>query len=266
MLLKRLSELIESEGIKNIITTSPPHSTQLIGLRLKKKFPEIKWTADLRDPWTDIYYYKQFYPTILSKAIDLRFEKSVLKNADKIFTVGPSLKTLFSSKIKGSENKTEVITNGYDESDFKAAPEKRPARFTITYVGTLSDIYPVEGLIPSLKEYRILPCGLLEPSRIKQEKCLKQIFLPDSLEFLPYVTHDESIKFMMNSSLLLLIIPLHQSNKSIITGKLFEYLATGLPILCLGPVDGDAAEIIKKCKAGKTFVYYDTAKNFKVPD
>jgi hypothetical protein len=61
---------------------------------------------------------------------------------------------------------------------------------------------------------------------------------------------------MLDSSLLILIIPLHQSSKSIITGKLFEYLASGKPILCLGPVDGDAAEIINMCRAGQTFTYY----------
>ena len=256
---KKACELIETEGIKNIITTSPPHSTQLIGLKLKKKYPSIKWTADLRDPWTDIYYYKQFYPTILSKAVDLRFEKNVLKNADKIFTVGPSLKTLFSSKIKGLEDKIEVITNGYDGSDFKDILKKSPSRFTITYVGTLSDIYPVEGLISAVNSLDLLlrfVGTVSEKTRIMLEENIPA----ESLEFQPYVTHDESIKFMMSSSLLLLIIPLHQSNKSIITGKLFEYLATGLPILCLGPVGGDADEIIKRCKAGKTIVYYDTEK------
>lgn len=252
-------QLIELEGIENVITTSPPHSTQLIGLKLKKKFPSIKWTADLRDPWTDIYYYKQFYPTILSKAIDLRFEKDVLKNADKIFTVGPSLKTLLSSKIKGSEDKIEVITNGFDESDFKGISRQMPSRFTITYVGTLSDIYPVEGLIPAVRSLDLV-LRFVGTISAKTRKMLEDNIPADSLEILPYVTHDESIKFIMNSSLLLLIIPLHQSNKSIITGKLFEYLATGLPILCLGPVDGDAAQIIKKCRAGKTFVYYDIEK------
>ena len=69
---RKAVELIQSEGIKNIITTSPPHSTQLIGLKLKRKFPEINWIADLRDPWTDIYYYNQFYPTLLSRTIDQR--------------------------------------------------------------------------------------------------------------------------------------------------------------------------------------------------
>ena len=75
---KKASDLIDSEGIKHVITTSPPHSTQLIGLKIKKKYPEIKWIADLRDPWTDIYYYKQFYPTLLSKRIDAGYEKRFL--------------------------------------------------------------------------------------------------------------------------------------------------------------------------------------------
>ena len=48
--------LIEKENIDTILVTSPPQSSQLIGLRLKKKY-KLKWIADVRDPWTDIYYY-----------------------------------------------------------------------------------------------------------------------------------------------------------------------------------------------------------------
>jgi len=261
--IKRACELIKAEGINHVITTSPPHSTQLIGLRIKKKFPDIKWIADLRDPWTDIYYYKQFYPTVFSKAIDLKYEKSVLKNSDKIITVGSSLKTLFSSKIKDLEQKIEVITNGYDQSDFNEVPVSNPSRFTLTYVGTLSDIYPIEGLIPALKTLHSSGKDfLLRFVGTVSEKTRKMIELEipaKYLEFLPYAIHNEAIKYMISSSLLILIIPLHQSSKSIITGKIFEYLASGKPILCLGPVDGDAAEIISKCKAGRTFSYFDTA-------
>jgi glycosyltransferase involved in cell wall biosynthesis len=259
---KKACELIEKEGIGHVITTSPPHSTQLIGLRIKKKYPAIKWIADLRDPWTDIYYYKKFYPTVISKAIDLKFEKSVLNKADKIITVGRSLKKIFSDKIPGVNRKTEIITNGYDESDFTEVPEIVPKRFTITYVGTLSDIYPIEGLIPALKtlqssgkDFILRFVGTVSE---KTRKLLLSEIPENCLEFLPYVIHTDAIKYMMSSSLLVLIIPLHQSNKSIITGKLFEYLATGKPIICLGPVDGDAAEIIATCRAGKTFAYYDT--------
>ena len=62
--------LIETGEIKHVITTSPPHSTQLIGLSLRKKYPAVKWIADLRDPWTDIYYYDQFYHTTIARKID----------------------------------------------------------------------------------------------------------------------------------------------------------------------------------------------------
>jgi glycosyltransferase involved in cell wall biosynthesis len=255
---KKACECIESEGINCIITTSPPHSTQLIGLNLKKKYKQIKWIADLRDPWTDIYYYKQFYPTLLSRAIDSSYEKRVLKNADMIITVGESLKDVFASKVDGLKNKTEVITNGFDESDFKEVPAERPEKFTITYVGTLSDIYPVEALIPALNSFKKDFILRFVGTVSEKTAALLKTGLPEkTLEFIPYVTHNEAVKYMMNSSLLLLIIPLHQSNKSILTGKLFEYLASHVPILCLGPVDGDAAVIIKNCKSGKTFSYYD---------
>jgi glycosyltransferase involved in cell wall biosynthesis len=259
---KKACELIEAEGIRHIITTSPPHSTQLIGLNLKKKYRFIKWTVDLRDPWTDIYYYKQFYPTLISKAVDVRYEIRVLKRADNIITVGESLKTLFSSKVNNIEKKIRVITNGYDESDFKEVPKVIPKKFTITYVGTLSDIYPIEGLVPALKTFQNEGKDfILRFVGTVSEKTKKMLVneIPDNfLDFLPYVAHSEAIKYMSVSSLLLLIIPLHQSNKIIITGKLFEYMASSKPILCLGPSTGDAASIINSVHAGETFNYFDS--------
>jgi hypothetical protein len=62
---------------------------------------------------------------------------------------------------------------------------------------------------------------------------------------------------MMESSLLLLIIPDHPSNRSILTGKIFEYLATEKPILLLGPKDGDAAQLLEKCGYQGIFAYDD---------
>lgn len=49
-----LSEFIQNNDIQTIITTSPPHSIHLIGYYLKRKFPDIKWITDFRDPWTTI--------------------------------------------------------------------------------------------------------------------------------------------------------------------------------------------------------------------
>ncbi|MDO9338961.1 MAG: glycosyltransferase family 4 protein [Bacteroidales bacterium] len=258
---RKACEIIEPEGINHVITTSPPHSTQLIGLKVKKKYPGIKWIADLRDPWTDIYYYEQFYPTFISKRIDSGLEKSVLKKADRIITVGASLKTLFSLKVKGVENKTDVITNGYDEDDFAGLTPSSSDIFTISYTGTLSDAYPIEGFLDALQsfkengnDFRLRFIGTVSPKH-------KDLILSKTgnsiVEFIPYVDHATAIRYLLDTTVLLLIIPDHQSNKCIITGKLFEYIATGKPILCLGPVDGDAAEIIRTTGNGATFGYDD---------
>jgi glycosyltransferase involved in cell wall biosynthesis len=255
-------DLINNNNITILITTSPPHSSQLIGLKLKKRFPGINWLADLRDPWTDIFYYNEFYPTFFSKKIDSWYERKVLKKADEIITVGDSLKETFSKKASGIESKIHVITNGFDETDFENKPVFNPSTFTITYVGTLSEAYPIDGLLSALskiqnadKSFLLRFVGTItEPIRKKITSELNG----DSVEFIPYAIHSEAILHMLNSSMLLLVIPDHKNNDSIITGKIFEYIASKKPILCLGPENGDAAKIIKNNNFGDSFSYYDS--------
>ena len=259
---RKACEIIESEGIRHIITTSPPHSTQLIGLKLKKKYPFIKWIADLRDPWTDIYYYSQFYPTFFSRSLDEWYEKRVLRESNLVLTVGKSLKDLFTVKVKEAAGKTEIITNGYDPDDFKNIIPSEPELFTISYTGTLSDTYPLTSFLEGLRlfskkgnDFLLKFLGTVSPGQ-KDQFCS----LPESSDslFYDYADHDEALKFMAASTMLLLIIPEHKSSKSIITGKIFEYIASGKPILCIGPTDGDAAEIIRESGCGAAFGYNDS--------
>jgi glycosyltransferase involved in cell wall biosynthesis len=258
---RKACEIIDKEYIRHIITTSPPHSTQLVGLKLKRKYPELKWIADLRDPWTDIYYYDQFYPTFISKRIDSDFECRVLRSADRIITVGKSLKALFAKKYTGIDGKVEVIPNGFDEDDFAAMKPVTPDEFTISYIGTLSDAYPSGGFLDALQSLyargrtcKLRFIGTISPN---QKKLVLAKIQNDKVEFMPHVSHETAIKYMMNSSLLLLIIPDHKSNKTIITGKIFEYIASGIPVICMGPEDGDAADILKACHSGETIRYDD---------
>ena len=84
--VKAASEIIEKEKIDTVFVSSPPHSSQLIGLELKKKY-NIKWIADMRDPWTDIYYYKDLLQTKFSAARDAVYERQVLEGADEVISV-----------------------------------------------------------------------------------------------------------------------------------------------------------------------------------
>ena len=72
-----------------------------------------------------------------------------------------------------------------------------------------------------------------------------------------HVPHSASIKRLAMADALLLVIPDIPDNLGILTGKLFEYLASQKPILAIGPNGGEALEIVEECAAGKGFYYYD---------
>jgi glycosyltransferase involved in cell wall biosynthesis len=226
---------------------------------MKRRFPGLKWIADLRDPWTDIYYYDMFRPSLPARMLDRNLEKRVLSRADRIITVGQALASVFAAKAETVADKTEILPNGFDEEDFQGVASSVPERFTITYVGTLSPAYPVRGFIEAVKDIRIdgKQVALQFVGTVPEEV---RVLFPAGDEggaprFISYCEHPEAIRHMMSSSLLLLIIPDHRSNRSILTGKIFEYLATEKPILYLGPEDGDAARLLALCGYQGIFGY-----------
>lgn len=250
--LKAAASLINDTSIDCIVTTGPPHSTQLIGLKLRKKY-NIPWLADFRDPWTDIYYDHQFFPTLPAKRINLGYERKVLIRSDLVLTVSKGLKEIFLGKQYFKTNKVKVIHNGFDEEDFQfeVSPEKN--HFIISYVGTLSDIYPIDSFIKAfldlLKKFPAFKLRFIGSVSSNQHAKLKEI--PDnSIEFIEYVEHKKAVEYMKLSDVLLLVIPEHSSGKGILTGKIFEYLAAGCSILGIGPPDGDSGLILKETGAG----------------
>ncbi|MEY5040839.1 MAG: hypothetical protein RLZZ414_370, partial [Bacteroidota bacterium] len=87
--LKEAKKIITEKNIDIFITTSPPHSTQLIGLELKKWRSDLQWLADFRDPWTDIFYYKDLKHTFISNYLNKKKEIEVLSKSNLITVVSP---------------------------------------------------------------------------------------------------------------------------------------------------------------------------------
>lgn len=256
---KKAEELIKREKISIVLTTSPPHSSQLIGRKLQQNLG-VKWVADLRDPWTDVYYYKLLGHSVFSKALDRFYEKQVLQNADQIITVSEDLKRLFIEKSKKVvPEKIQVLPNGYDPADYKNLQQNKSNNglFTICYTGTMSNEYQPMSFIEVLKEWGAQYSKQelkLQFVGIVSEK-IKEALLQSGLnvEFVPYVPHEKVIHYQVNADLLLLVIPQVENSRGILTGKLFEYLASNNRIICIGPKGGDAAKIITKCQQGQTF-------------
>ncbi len=262
--LKKAIELIESEKIEVVVTSGPPHSTHLIGEKIKK-ITGVRWIADFRDPWTDIYYYKELYHSGIATWFDKILEKRVLSNADKIITVSEEVGKLLLKKIPNESEKIVVIPNGYDEADFKNARPLENEFFTITYTGTISMSYRIESFVEAVyllpkevkTKIKIRFVGNV-PDEILQLFKLKNI---DSMvEVLGYIPHDQAISQMLSASVLLMAIPDSPDNKGIVTGKFFEYLAAKRPILAIGPQGGDVDILIQKCQGGKLFSYDDKEK------
>lgn len=81
--------------------------------------------------------------------------------------------------------------------------------------------------------------------------------LSDNFKDLGYVPHAQSVAWQKRADLLLLPLRKEEESKAILTGKFFEYLAAGKPILAFGPTDGDLADILKKTSAGTICEFAD---------
>ncbi len=256
--VKKATELIREHQIGTVVTTSPPHSTQLIGLTLKKRLG-IRWIADLRDPWTDIYYYRELHHSAWARKRDRMMELKVLRHADHLVTVSPDVRRIFAQKVPG-DVQISVIPNGYDEADFmqKGDPDER--KFVITYTGTISEAYDLTGFIKAMemlgaerhKEMLLRFVGKV-PSPVVER--IRQKLPGLELDLAGYVDHHESVRYLLRSSLQLLVIPRVENNKGIVTGKFFEYMASGKPVLAIGPREGDLEAMIRETGAGKLFGY-----------
>jgi glycosyltransferase involved in cell wall biosynthesis len=259
--LKKAEELLQGNKYKALLTTSPPHSTQLIGLKLRKKY-NVKWVADLRDPWTNIHYYDQLYHTPLAKQLDEKYERQVLEQADAVIVTSEDTKRLFLNKpIKIDPDKIHVIPNGYDEDDFKYTSAPPEDTFLITYTGTITETYNIDVFLKVIAHltsvhseitYKLRFVGKVSEG-VRQR--IEKAGLLGVTEFIPHVPHNQAIQYLMQSTVLLLAIADVPSVYANVPGKLFEYLASNKPIVCIGPVHSDTDRIIDESGAGRLFHY-----------
>lgn len=261
--VKALSKVIKEQAPDIIITTGPPHSLHLIGLKLQRKF-KIKWVADFRDPWSTIDYLDKFYLTKWARNRHRSLEKRVLKNANKTLAVSSQWEK---ELISLGATSTAVITNGFDESDFANYTPAAPNGFKITHTGFISSLRNPNALWQALQNTCMKNPQLANKlslqfvgnvdngvfASIDQHKALKT-----KVDFKGYVPHTEVFNFYKNTTVLLLLLNNSGNSSGHIPGKLFEYLGTGKPILALGEKGGDVDLILQETGAGKLFDFEDS--------
>lgn len=250
-----LYRYLQNHPVDVIISSGPPHSTHLIALSLKKKF-QIPWLSDFRDPWTNIDFYKDLKLTKTADQKHRKLENDVLVHSDMVLTIGRQLSKEL--KILGAK-RVEIIENGFDPQDFLEDKNyELDEKFSIAHIGSFTPSRnhmvlwkALSQLVNEKEEFKSkLEIKLIGKVDYSVLQSIKDFGLDTYLKKIDYVSHNEVIKHQKSSKLLLLMVNNTPNAKGIVTGKVFEYMASKRPILAIGPKDGDLGEILTKTNSG----------------
>lgn len=263
--VKYLKSYLKEHPVDAIISTGPPHSMHLIAMKLKESLG-IPWIADFRDPWTEIDFYDELHLTRWADRKQHKLEREVLTKADKVVTIGWECARGLGRL--GNRN-VRVIPNGYDwDLDAQTQVSPLSQEFTLTHIGVITPSRNAPTLWQALQELKneiegfdkalkINLIGQVDQSVVSD---LDTYGLKDNVQLIPHIPHDQVLQWQQSSQVLLLLVNNTPNAKGILTGKLFEYLASGRPILCIGPEDGDAAIVLNDTNAGTTINFEDKEK------
>lgn len=267
--VKYLEKYLKEHPVDAIVSTGPPHSMHLIAADLHKN-TGIKWIADFRDPWTNIFYFKHLPLTSISLRKHMKLEQKVLDEADSIVGVTASMCDYFRSKVN-DEKKVHLIENGYDEDDFNFETELDD-NFTIVHTGIFMANANPGILWEVLSELCKKDAAFKDRMRIELiGKCDREITeaiktagLESNLIIRHYLPHNKTNKRQKEGRILILPLPEEPESKAILTGKFFEYIAAGRPILAFGPHDGVLDMALQKTGTGKLFDKGDKEDLFNI--
>lgn len=257
--IAKAEEIIKSNKPDIIFATAPPYTDFLIGNYLSLNY-SIPLVIDYRDAWVDCPY--NFYLTTLHRLFNEKLEKKILLNSSAIVTINEEIREIILKRYKViPEDKIRIITQGYDEEDFikSGIKEKPEEKFRITYSGSFFNFMTPEFFLRGLrKAIEIKPeiqskieamfIGIFPSEHID---LIKKLNLENIVTLKGYINHNECIEFIKSSDALWFMIGESKWSYMISTGKLFEYIGSGKPILACIP-DGTAKNLLNKY--GNSFI------------
>jgi glycosyltransferase involved in cell wall biosynthesis len=243
--------IVRNEGIDVVVTTSPPSSVHLIGAAAKKA-TGVKWVADLRDSVVAHPHRRAERLVVRAKEQgEHAVAKLIARSADAITCVSDAIAD--EMRERSPAGPVLTIPNGADFDDF-AGLERHPTdRFRLTHTGSFFGKRDPRPFLTALKQSGLddVVVRFLGDFRASDREWAESLALGDRLELIAYAPRRRSLELQADSEALLLLIPdAGGRGKGVLSGKVFEYLAAGRPILAVVPPDGAAAELIRSAGAG----------------
>ena len=254
-------KIISDENISSVFSSSPPVSIHLIGFLIKSiKKNTIFWIADFRDLWTLNSFKRRFNPpTNFHMKIARLFESMIYKKCDIIISNTPSMKDLIVMEFDIDPTKIVIMTNGYvgynsiEEMNDKKNQIDAGKQKDIYYLGPLvKEGQPWEKALRIFKELfttfnslKLISFGGIPRNSEK----LKNEF--PFLIFSEQMPHESLINMAKaEANYILVILADLSSTRACVPQKLYDSISLQKPIIYLGPLEGDAFEIMSKSKAG----------------
>jgi glycosyltransferase involved in cell wall biosynthesis len=247
------------EAIDAVITTSPPGSVHFVGAAVKRA-TGARWLADLRDPLiANPHRRADTAATRAKQAAAAGVARLVARSADAISCVSDAI----AEEVRALEPRGEVrtIANGCDFDDFAGLEYRRAERFRITHAGSFFGRRDPRPFLQALHDSDLdVVARFVGDFRASDREWADSLGLGERLELVPYAPHAEALRLQRDSEALLLLVPDSGGRgRGVLSGKVFEYLAAGRPILAAVPPDGAAANLIRETSAGVVVAPDDVA-------
>lgn len=242
--------IVREHGIDAVLTTSPPPSVHLVGAAVKRA-TGVRWVADLRDSLVAHAHRRADTTATRAKAaMHHRVARLVASYADAITCVSDAI----SDETLALEPRGAVhtIANGCDFDDVVGLERHASERFRITHTGSFFGRRDPRPFLSALAASGLdVRARFLGDFRDADRDFARGLDLGDRLELVPYAPRAASLALQRDSEALLLLIPEADGRgKGVLSGKVFEYIAVGRPILAAVPPDGAAAALIRETGAG----------------
>ena len=257
--IRRAGEIVAREGIRVVLTSSPPESTHLIGLRLHDRLG-LRWIADFRDLWTEKTML--FRPASRWHDRTVRgLEKRVFATADHIVANTPHNLERYRRRFALPDSRVTMIPNGFDPRDAEMLPPPPPQpseTMHIAYAGNMdkhglpwrSFLEAVDRLADEVgrRRVRLESCGYFssEVSDFVRNRHMEDVFAHHG-----ELSHGDAMRVVAGCDVLVaLLYEDTDYSDSIVPLKLYNYLMMRRPILFVGPEHGAGATVMRETRAG----------------
>jgi len=256
--IKYLVNYLKENPVDAIVSTAPPYSVHQIAKEVANIL-SIKWIADFRDPWTQVYFFNQLPLTDWARKLHFKYEKQVANQADILTVVSEEMKDYFKTI---TNKRIAVLTNGYEIPDSvkDILPDKK---LSIAFIGDLyKERIPhnfFEALLEVMQEKptirKHLEIKIMGSLDAYCQNYFKSKQLSTYLNYKGYVNYVAMFAELKKSQILLSFGL--KDTKEVIPSKLFDYIGAERTIFHLGPLDASAVHLIREINAGYCADYDD---------